>query len=89
MPLLSLEERFKREFDALFRNENTITLEFSQMDVWVVFGQLQLALRHPKNTGPTAAWASAIARALQPLVAPPGTAMAELAERGWSSEADE
>lgn len=49
---------------------------------WALLAQLQLALRHPNNTGQVAELAEAFARSLQERLGLTG-ALAAVAEQGW------
>jgi hypothetical protein len=46
---------FQLEFLALTRRLDRATIVVSPLDAWAALSQLQLASRHPANTGPTAA----------------------------------
>lgn len=65
-----------------------VTLVLSQPILWVVLAQLQLALRHPKNTNVTADLARDFALRIQAIVAPPGSPLGDLAEAGWHGDGD-
>lgn len=82
-----LEAQFIQEFAALAKRAERISLEIRSLDAWILLSQLQLALRHPENNGPSADKARQIARRLQSLVAPTG-ALKIVAERGWDTYFD-
>jgi len=82
-----LEAQFSAEFAALYHNRRTIALHIRLVDAWILLSQLQLALRHSENTGPSAERARHIAKQLQAIVAPSG-ALAIVAERGWDAQHD-
>jgi hypothetical protein len=82
-----LYTRFRSEFEAL--KDKRITIETTALSAWVFVSQVQLALRHPKNTGPSTKIARALAEKIIEQVAPPGTALREVAERGWNPNYDE
>ncbi len=82
-----LQEKFNEAFDELCRRQDMITLQLTVLEAWVMLSQLQLALRHPKNTGGSSAIAHKIADRLQKMVASDG-ALAEVAELGWRPEHD-
>lgn len=82
-----LQDKFKAEFDELCRRQEMVTLQLTTLEAWVVLAQLQLALRHPKNTGGSSVIAHKIADRLQKIVASDG-ALAEVAELGWRPEHD-
>ncbi len=74
-----LEQDFIQEFAALER-QPPLRLEIDRVTAWVVLAQLQLALRHPENTGPSAEIARGFADQIQSLVASRG-ALAVVARR--------
>ncbi len=78
-----LEQDFIQEFAAL-EDQPPLRLEIDRVTAWVVLAQLQLALRHPENMGPSAEIARAIAQQLQSLVASRG-ALAVVARCGWDT----
>jgi hypothetical protein len=80
---LELFNRFRAELAELLADTRPVTVRLSAIQAWGVLANLQLALRHPENSGPTGEWARQVALALQEIVAPPGTARRELAEAGW------
>jgi len=59
-----------------------ITLRLTATQAWAVLSNLQLAFRCPDNTGPARRVAERVAEDIRAAVAPPGSALAELAERG-------
>lgn len=83
-----LRSQFAAEFAALAARTDAIRLLLSPFEAWVLIGQLQLALRHPANTGPSAQIAKILALRLQSIVAPDGV-LALIAARGWHAEYDE
>ena len=85
-PEIELFHRFRVELSELLADTQPVTVRMSVMQAWGVFTNLQLALKHPQNNGPTAEWARQVALALQEIVAPPGTARRELADKGWKGE---
>jgi len=82
-----LERQFQDEFAALAERVDRFTLSIRPVDAWVLLSQLQLALRHPQNTGPVSQMARQFARRLQSIVASHG-ALAIVAERGWNPDYD-
>lgn len=70
-----------KEFAAA--GESLHEMVFSSSKLWILVGQLQLALRHPNNTGPTAEWARHFIELIAEDIAPEGSARAELLKRGW------
>lgn len=83
-----LEARFVADFPLVHPTGTTLLLELTALQAWVVFSNLQLALRHPENAGETREIVEAIARSLQEQLAPPGTVLATVAEMGWHREHD-
>lgn len=82
-----LRARFAIELEALGFLP-PIQLEMDAAHAWILIGQLQLALRHPGNRGPSAKLARAIVEGLAEIVAPSG-ALREVYERGWNPAHDE
>lgn len=80
-----LYQQFSREFQALADDTTPVLLQLQRLDAWIILSQLQLALRHPQNTGESAQAARRIARQLEALVAADG-ALAEVCRRGWEGE---
>ncbi|HEV3256342.1 MAG TPA: hypothetical protein VG013_05625 [Gemmataceae bacterium] len=60
-----------------------VTVQMTAGQAWAVLSNLQLAFRQPGNTGPARKVAEQVARGIQGVVAPRGSGLAELAERGW------
>jgi hypothetical protein len=85
-PELELFNRFRAELAEMLADRELVTFVVSAAQAWGVFANLQLALRHPQNNGPIAEWARQVALELQEIVAPPGTARRQLADRGWKGE---
>jgi len=80
-----LEQQFKKEFETLSRRRSIVNLRLSTLEIWVVFSQLQLALRHPQNKGLSADIARKVAYRIQNKIAQNG-ALAKVAQRGWSQD---
>ena len=83
-----LEAAFVAEFEELAQRTHRLVLSVTPLEAWALLCQVQLACRHPENTGPTRAIAVRIARQFQSQIAPDG-ALAIVAERGWSKEFDQ
>ena len=79
---------FADEMKALCERKQTITLKLTALDAWAILSQIQLASRHPENTGPTRNIAERIARQLQEQIATT-PALAQTAEAGWDPEYDQ
>lgn len=65
-----------------------ITFALTHVEAFCVLAQLQLAARHPHNTGPGAEIARRFAELLQQEISTT-PALAELARRGWDPEHDQ
>ena len=78
----TLLRQFTADFAALQKSPIPVQLVFTRLQCWVIFSQIQLALRHPENTGPTAKIARAIADLLQAQITVT-PALQEIARRGW------
>ena len=48
-----LQRRFTEEFTQLVDDQRTLTLQMTPLEAWALLSNLQLALRHPANTGGT------------------------------------
>lgn len=81
-----LDEQFGVEMAAL--EQERFSLEMSGIQLWVVLANLQLALRHPGNRGPSAAIARGVAESLEGVVTR-YAAMARVAAMGWDEAYDE
>jgi hypothetical protein len=77
-----LFEQFSEEFRNLCLDPHPINLLLSKLQAWALFGQLQLALRHPENKGATADIARHFAEQIQKQIATTPV-LAEVAKRGW------
>ena len=84
----NLEAAFVAEFDALCNSTHTLVFSCSPLEAWALLCQVQLACRHPENTGPTRDVAVRIARGFQRQIATT-PALAIVAECGWSKEFDQ
>ena len=83
----ALFRQFEVEFAALAAEVRQIDLRLTPIQAWVLISQIQLACRHPANTGPARDIAEQIARKLISAVAP-GGALAIVAEQGWNPRYD-
>lgn len=77
---------FSAEFQAL--EGRPFLLETDAVTAWAIMAQIQLALRHPQNKGGTAKIARKVAKDIIDTLAPPGTALREVADRGWDPKYD-
>ena len=80
-----LEAAFVAEFAALTKQTQRLILSMTPIEAWCLLCQVQLACRHPENTGPTRDIAIRIARQIQRQIAHAG-ALAIVAEQGWNEE---
>ena len=72
-----------------FGDRPIVTLELTGLQALCLLGTIQLACRHPGNTGPTRRIVETWARAeLQPAVSLT-PALTRIAEMGWDPECDE
>lgn len=67
---------------------STIDITLTKFQAWVLMAQLQLALRHSDNVGPTSEIAKSLALMLQTAVTSGSQVLYEVAERGWNPEYD-
>ena len=65
-----------------------VNITLTKFQAWVLMAQLQLALRHPDNVGPSAEIAQSLALRLQTAVTSGSEVLHEVAERGWNPEHD-
>lgn len=80
----ALGAAFAREFADTFAGREALTLAVSPFELLTLIGQLQLAARHPLNTGITANTAVAlVTRWEREYFA--GGALREVIRRGWHS----
>lgn len=73
--------RFREEFKGL--EGKPFLLETTALHAWAIMCHLQLALRHPENKGPMSEIARQVAEAIINTIAPPRSALREVAKRGW------
>jgi hypothetical protein len=77
-----LYARFAGEMNALLSSHEGIQIQLDRVQCFFLLGQLQLALKHPENTGASASFARTLAKLLQDAVSV-SPAIAAVAERGW------
>ena len=73
---------------VLIADREPFWLKMGAFDAWCVFAQLQLALRHPGNTGAPATAARRAAERLQEDLVARHPALAALADAGWDRTQD-
>ena len=78
--------QFQQDLVAL-QTKGVIRIEIPALDAFCLIGQLQLALRHPQNTGPTAQMTREFAERLI-LIAATTPALRAIAELGWDPNFD-
>jgi hypothetical protein len=83
-----LYKRFSEEFKTLCEDKQPVILELTKKQAWMLMCEVQLALRHPNNNGPSAKVSKEVAELLQEQIATT-PALAELARRGWETKYDE
>jgi len=74
--------------EMLARNSTCLQLELTVLEAMTLLGQIQLALRHPANRGPSANLVRKIAQVLEEFLSKCGPATSEICRRGWVSEHD-
>jgi len=74
--------------EMLARNSTCLQLELTALEAMTLLSQMQLALRHPANRGPSADLVRKIAQVLEQFLAKLGPATAEICRRGWEPEHD-
>lgn len=74
---------FKRAFGDLHRSARTITLSLKAVDAYAIVLQLQLALKHPQNQGPSAAIAILVAKQLEHELGDIDRSLRDQLRRGW------
>jgi len=82
-----MKARFVKELKELDA-KGVIELTMSPIEAWIIFSQLQLALRHPGNNGEGREIAVDFARKLQAIVAVT-PALRTVAEMGWDEASKE
>ncbi len=75
------------EAEALLRMKRAEE-EAEGLRAWCLLAAIQLACRHPNFKGATRRITEQAARRLQDALLPKGSALAEVAERGWHEEYD-
>jgi hypothetical protein len=88
-PDAELGPRFQAELLELYTSGKTITIELDAIEAFHVFASLQLALRHPRHSGPSAGAVTDIAGEIErELCTDEQPAMKEVARRGWNRRHD-
>lgn len=78
---------FAKEFADLARDPQPVVLEMRKLEAWMLFSEIQLALRHPKNTGPSRDYVVKIAKEIERQIAVT-PALKEVAAKGWDPQYD-
>ena len=82
------ERRFRHDLETVLLDKSVVLeLKLNRLDAWMLMTGIQLALRHPKNTGPTSVVLRSIAERLIGLVATTPT-LRELAMAGFNPDFD-
>ena len=76
------------ELEMDSEKSRTITIEYSVVQAMGLLGTLQLALRHPKNTGATSRYMRELARHIEAFLSECGPATARLCKLGWDQAED-
>ena len=83
-----LETEFVRDMhDVLLVKGPVLELKLNRLDAWMLLTGIQLALRHPRNTGPTSVVLRSIAERLIGLVATTPV-LRQMAELGFNPDYD-
>lgn len=69
-------------------NNKPITINTDCINAMVIIAQLQLAIRHPENTGPSRYITEKFARKLQEAVVSVNPEFSLVLDRGWQPEYD-
>ena len=83
---VNLLRKFTQEFRLL--DGVPFLLETTALHAWAIMSHLQLALRHPENKGPTSQIARQVAERIIETLAPAGSALRTVADRGWDPHFD-
>lgn len=84
---MALQDDFVREFKALSEDPQPVVLTMTKVQAWQLMSQIQLALRHPNNVGPTARTVRGLAETIEKAVATT-PALKQVARMGWDSRFD-
>jgi hypothetical protein len=81
---LGLDSEVEKELEELRDDPQPVMLEMDKVTAWCLLSNLQLALRHPGNKGPSSQIARNVAMNIQAAICPePESALARVAEQGW------
>lgn len=69
-------------------NQYVGSIDLDIVTAMCIIGQIQLASRHPANTGESAAIAASFARQLQEMVVAVAPKNEQLIEKGWNPDFD-
>jgi hypothetical protein len=83
--LPKIEQDFINEMRNKIAGNCRYILELDSVQAWTLFSNLQLALKHPENQGPSSQIVMEIALDIQSKVATT-PAMKKIAEMGWINE---
>jgi hypothetical protein len=83
----TLVDAYMDELKWLIHETCTTTIEIDRMTALAIIGQIQLASRHPENTGWNRDRAIVVAKQLQTLFNPE-SAIAKMLETGWNPTFD-
>jgi hypothetical protein len=82
-----LESRFRQDFGLVHNDVAGFKFPLTRMEAWALVSMVQLACRHPENTGPTRQIAESVARRLQEKLSLT-PALTEVLCRGWDPKFD-
>ena len=82
MKMSAFAEQFNLEFRDLIQDPQPVIPLLTKAQAWILFCHLQLALRHPENSGPCAELAREIALMLEKALAT-SPALQQIAAMGW------
>ena len=81
---LEYEEQLRKDFQEKVVNaEGLIPIALTPLQAWSVIENIQLACRHPKNQGNSAALAAEVAKVLQEILSVTPT-LAKAIRAGWA-----
>lgn len=76
--------QFSEEFKKF--EEVPFTLETTALHAWIIACQLQLALKHPENKGPSAEMARELAQKIFNKIGEGNPVLRQVAEMGWGND---
>ena len=89
--LVEADDEMVDDFEAvqqLFADPTPMPFEMNSQQVFVLVGQLQLALRHPRNCGPASVMARGLAEVLGDMLTDLYPAVGQVIAAGWDENAE-